>query len=82
MKRPLKVVRGSAPHTLFLHLLHCPKRLARQLEALHDLALYESGEALLGPEEKEALLNAKELAARLGSVSEGEWQEMRQAVCG
>lgn len=58
-------------HQLLLHLVTCPD-LADNLQTLHTLALYESGDALLGREEKEALLNIRELALRLGMLNEAD----------
>lgn len=54
----------NAAKNLILHLLGSPD-LSRHLQTLHDLALYESGEALLGPEEKEALQEVNELRVRI-----------------
>lgn len=49
------------------HIMSCP-RLASQLMTLHDLALYDSGDARLSTEEKEALLNCKTLSAHIARL--------------
>lgn len=60
----MKLKQSHKAHKLLTHLLTTPQ-LADNLKTLHDLALYESGDALLGVEEKEALHNVRELADRL-----------------
>lgn len=42
--------------------------LSTHLRQLHDLALYDSGDALLGDEEKDSLLAAKSLADLLDTI--------------
>jgi len=44
--------------------------LPDDLRTLHNLALYESGGALLGEEEKNSLLNAMQLAERIEDLPE------------
>jgi hypothetical protein len=64
---------------LLQHLLTTPN-LANELETLHDLALYESGDALLGAEEKEALMNTKQLAQRIAELKEEDFEFLREIL--
>lgn len=74
-----QLIRSSAAYTLLLHLVSTPG-IAQQLFSLHDLALYESGDALLGPEEKEALRDVRELAVRIDDLPEHVREEWRKLL--
>lgn len=63
-------------HALLNHLITTPE-LAEQLDTLHNLALYDSGDALLGPEEKEALLNVARLAQLLRQIPRKHYRLLR-----
>lgn len=65
--------RLAAAKLLFAHLITVPN-LAEQLLHVHNLAIYDSGAALLGPEEKECLLNTKELAERIRPMKPDDWK--------
>jgi len=75
-KNPLIPTQAKA---LLLHLLGNPE-MPEQLQTLHNLALYESGDAMLGPEEKSALQNAKELAVRLAKLGKKDLNYLRSLL--
>lgn len=54
--------------------------LPADLKTLHDLALYDSGDALLGEEEKQSLLNTIQLAQRLEDLTDAERQMLSEIV--
>lgn len=57
-------------HLLVNHLLYTD--IADDLQTLHDLALYESGDALLGEHEKDALNNVIHLKKRLENLTDAD----------
>lgn len=74
-----KQTTATGARLLMQHLLTAPS-LSDDLQTLHDLALYESGDALLGAEEKEALFNVKQLAALLAELKEEDYQRLRSCL--
>jgi hypothetical protein len=65
---------GSGAHTLLTHILANWATLPHQLKRLHDLALYDSGDALLDSDDKEALHNVRELAERMETLDEKDYR--------
>ena len=63
---------------LLQHLAANP-RLATDLLTLHDLALYDSGDALLSSKEKASLMYVKLLAERLQTLTEKDFNSMHVA---
>lgn len=72
----LPPLHSDAAHTLLNHVLTTPQ-LPEQLDLLHSLALYDSGDYLLGPEEKEALLNIAQLAKLLRQIPRAQYRLLR-----
>lgn len=66
-------------HTLITHLLTSPN-LAEQLNIVHDLALYDSGDALLGEIEKDALFSIKQLAERITRIGRKERKQLQKLL--
>lgn len=54
--------------------------LAESLKILHDLALYESGDALLSLHEKQALHEVMELARRLEQLTDDDKDHLRSLL--
>jgi hypothetical protein len=71
--------KSSGAHMLLTHLLNVPE-IADHLQLVHEIALDPSCEVLLGPEEKRAMLNVRELATRLEMVTEADRDEWKQLI--
>jgi hypothetical protein len=54
-------------HQLLAHIL-CTPTIPMMLKSVHDLALYESGEASIGADEKESLQNTAHLADLIEAI--------------
>ena len=54
--------------------------LPEQLKCLHDLALYDSGDALLGPEEKQALFCIDQLVKTMRRMKREERHKLRNML--
>jgi hypothetical protein len=69
----------STAKTLLTHLVTTPD-FPTQLKTLHNLALYESGDALLGTDEKQALFNCISLAEKLERLSSEDIDVFRSLI--
>ena len=78
MSRPLMKLSADANKVLFEVLTN--PNLPEQLACLHDLALYDSGDALLGPEEKQALFSIRQLALSMRRMKRAERYRLRKIL--